>query len=74
VKIIMILLAFLGLLILYIGISTYVQGINNPNHIGIIPGMLFGGAFIVLGGIVLAFDLILLIIFLIRKRRKTKLA
>lgn len=73
-KIIMILLAFLGLLILYIGISTYVQGINNPNQIGIIPGMLFGGAFIVLGGIVLAFDLILLIIFLIRKRRKTKLA
>lgn len=63
-----ILLFIVSVVLLAIGITTWVNSLNDPNIAGTFFGMLFGIVFAVLGGVALILDLILLVIF--KRKRK----
>lgn len=69
-KIIMTLLLIFGLFVLGSGISTWISAINSEEVAGVFFGITFAYVFMILGGVILLFDLILLIIYLLRRKEK----
>lgn len=67
--IIMIVLAVLGALTLGIGIVAYVNAVNSGEVLGTFFGMLFSFVPIIIGGVILLVDLVILVVFLSKRRK-----
>lgn len=70
-KILMSLLAILGLFVLMIGISTWIGVNNSETVVSAFFGLTFGITLTIGGSIILVFDLILLLIYLTRRNKKS---
>jgi len=71
-KVIMIILLIVGAFLTYLGVNIYIDAINQQDVIGTPFGMIFGLSIAIIGGGTLLFDLIVLIIYLLRQRGKVK--
>lgn len=69
-KILMIVLALLGMIILGIGIIEYVQSLNSGDVGTVLFGSIFSAVLIVIGGGLLVIDLIILLIYALMKRKR----
>lgn len=70
-RIIMILLGIIGTFVLVVGITTWVGVINNEGVVDTFISLTFGIAFTIMGGVILLIDLIILLIYLNRKKKKS---
>lgn len=70
-RILMVLLLILGLFFLITGIITWVNSVNSNEALGVLVGLSMGISFTIVGGSILFLDLLILIFYLYRKRKKT---